>query len=90
VLNVRTPAQFQRELNLAVKLKDEAIETLNGALTTLHQRVNHLEQMRKTGRWVAEQESILDELKVLLNPPTGKVRQLNEPLVCSGPSHERR
>jgi hypothetical protein len=89
-LNVPIPAHFQRELNEAVKLKDEAIETLNGELTMLHQQVNHLEQMRKTGRWVAEQESILDELKLLLNPPTEKVRQLNEPLVCSGTNHERR
>jgi len=71
-LKLPTPQQFQRELKDAVKLKDDAIDTLTESLTLLRRQVDHLEQMRKTGLWFAEQESVLRVLKRVLDSPINR------------------
>jgi hypothetical protein len=69
ILNLPTPAVFQdvnRELQSAIALKDEANRELAGTVAALRRQVDHLERMRQTGLWVAEQESALRELKTVL------------------------
>ena len=69
-LNLLTPERFRQitlELEGAIKLKDRAIYDLNGTVSVLRRQLNHLEHMRRTGLWVAEQESALRELKTALD-----------------------
>lgn len=69
-LNLLTPDRFRQitlELENAIKLKDRAINELNGTVSALHSQLNHLERMRRTGLWVAEQETALRELKTALD-----------------------
>ena len=71
-LNFLTPERFRQitvELEDAIKLKDRAINELNGTVNALHRQLNHLERMRRTGLWVAEQETALRELKSALDSP---------------------
>jgi hypothetical protein len=68
--NLLTAARFRQitlELEDAIKLKDRAINDLNGTINVLHGQLNHLEHMRRTGLWVAEQETALRELKSALD-----------------------
>jgi two-component system, NtrC family, sensor kinase len=58
---------MNRELELAVALKEEAIDESNTTIAALVRQIDHLERMRKTGLWVAEQESALRELKLVLD-----------------------
>jgi hypothetical protein len=69
-LNLLTPERFRQitlELEDAIKLKDKAINDLKGTVSALHRQLNHLERMRRTGLWVAEQETALRELKTALD-----------------------
>ena len=69
-LNLLTPERFRQitlELEGAIKLKDRAIYDLNGTVSVLRRQLNHLEHMRRTGLWVAEQETALRELKTALD-----------------------
>jgi hypothetical protein len=69
-LKLLTPERFRQitlELENAIKLKDRAISDLNGTVSALHRQLNHLERMRSTGLWVAEQETALRELKTALD-----------------------
>jgi hypothetical protein len=69
-LKLLTPERFQRitlDLEDAIKLKDKAINDLNETVSALHRQLNHLERMRRTGLWVAEQETALRELKTALD-----------------------
>lgn len=68
-LDLPTPEQFRRlniELQEAVKQKDAAIDGLSDTVTALHRQVDCLEQMRRTGLWVAEQELALRQLRNVL------------------------
>ena len=58
--------EVNRELESAITRKEEAINELGGTVAALRRQVNHLERMRQTGLWVAEQESALRELKAVL------------------------
>jgi hypothetical protein len=71
-LNVPTPEQFRRtnaELERAVRQKDEAVDSLRETVAALSRQVKHLEHMRRTGLWVAEQEATLRGLKAVLAAP---------------------
>jgi hypothetical protein len=69
-LNLMTPERLRQitlELENAIKLKDRAINDLNGTVSALHGQLNHLERMRTTGLWVAKQETALRQLKTALD-----------------------
>ena len=69
-LNLLTPERFRQltlELEQVIRLKDSAINDLNGTVSALRGQLNHLERMRTTGLWVAEQETALRELKTALD-----------------------
>jgi hypothetical protein len=69
VLDYPTPEQFRRlniELRTAVEQKDAAISGLSDTVAALHRQLDYLEHMRRTGLWVAEQESTLRELRKVL------------------------
>jgi hypothetical protein len=69
-LNLLSPERFRQitlELEGAIKLKDRAIYDLTGTISVLHRQLNHLERMRRTGLWVADQETALRELKAALD-----------------------
>jgi hypothetical protein len=73
-LNLLTPERFRQvtlELENVIELKDRAINDLNGTVSVLHRQLNHLERMRTTGLWVAEQETALRELKTVLDSSVG-------------------
>jgi hypothetical protein len=75
LLRAPTPQQFERlntELQEALKLKDEAIEGLRESIAALSRQVGYLEQMRKTGLWVATQEAALHELRTVLHSSRAK------------------
>jgi hypothetical protein len=63
---------INRELELAMALKQEAINESKTTIAALGRQVDHLERMRKTGLWVAEQESALRELKLVLDSSFAK------------------
>ena len=70
-----TLATFQAinaELERASDLKEAAIHESRATISALRRQVDHLERMRKTGLWVAEQESALRDLKVVLDSPLVK------------------
>jgi hypothetical protein len=75
VLDAPTSKQF-RQVNLsladAIKAKDDTISVLNEVTASLSRQVRDFEQMRKTGRWVAEQEAILRELKGVMDAPCAR------------------
>ena len=58
--------RVNQELQSAVALKEEAINESRATIAALRRQVNHLERMRQTGLWVAEQESAFRELKTVL------------------------
>ena len=60
------------ELKQAIALKEKAINESRGTIAALRRQVDHLERMRKTGLWVAEQESALRELKTALDSSSVK------------------
>jgi hypothetical protein len=64
--------RITRELKHAIGLKEKAINESRGTIAALKRQVDHLERMRKTGLWVAEQESALRELKTVLDSSTVK------------------
>ena len=69
-LNLLSPERFRQitlDLEIAIMLKDRAIYELNGTVSVLRRQLNHLERMRRTGLWVAEQEMALRELKTALD-----------------------
>jgi two-component system sensor histidine kinase/response regulator len=69
LLTLPTPEQFRRlniELQEAAKQKDAAIVGLSDTVAALHRQVDCLEQMRRTGLWVAEQELTLRQLRNVL------------------------
>ncbi len=75
VLALPSPSVFQevnRELESAIALKENAISELADTVAALRRQVNHLERMRQTGLWVAEQESALRELKTVLASSSNK------------------
>ncbi len=57
------------ELKQASDLKEMAINESRATIHALRRQVDHLERMRKTGLWVAEQESALRDLKIVLDSP---------------------
>jgi hypothetical protein len=72
LVSLPSPSLFQkihRELEQAIALKEEAINESRGTIAALRRQVDHLERMRKTGLWVAEQELALRELKTVLESP---------------------
>jgi two-component system, sensor histidine kinase and response regulator len=65
-----TPAMYQKinqELEQAVALTEQVSNESKAAIAALNRQVNHLERMRQTGLWVAEQESALHDLKTVLD-----------------------
>jgi hypothetical protein len=75
LLALPSPERFERvtrDLERNVRLKDAAIADLNRTVDALRRQVDHLERMRQTGPWVAEQESALRELKSILDSPSVK------------------
>lgn len=69
LLDMPGPSVFQRvnrELQQAIALKERAINESRETIVALRRQVDHLERMRQTGLWVAEQESALRELKTVL------------------------
>jgi hypothetical protein len=75
LLAMPSPTVFQqvnKELESALSLNEVAINELRGTITALRRQVDHLERMRQTGLWVAEQESALRELKKVLESPFAK------------------
>jgi len=65
----------QKEAGLrtgSVPRRDEAIETLTASLTSLRYDVDHLEHVRKTGLWFAAHESVLHELKSVVDSPINR------------------
>ncbi len=70
IIRLPTPAMYQKinqELKQAVALREEAINESKATIAALQRQVNHLERMRQTGLWVAEQESALRDLKTALD-----------------------
>jgi hypothetical protein len=61
--------KIHRELEQAIALKEDAINESRATIAVLRRQVDHLERMRRTGLWVAEQESALRELKTVLESP---------------------
>lgn len=47
-------------------LKAAATEFRDQPFAVIRHQVDQLDQMRKTGKWIAEQESILEDLKRIL------------------------
>ncbi len=75
LVQLPNPAMFRKvnlELEQALALKAAAIDESKGTIAALHRQVNHLERMRQTGLWVAEQESALRELKTVLDSSSVK------------------
>jgi hypothetical protein len=71
--DTQCPAVFldvNSELQSAITLKDEAINDSRATIAALRRQIDHLERMRQTGLWVAEQESALRELKTVLASST--------------------
>jgi hypothetical protein len=64
--------QVSQDLQQASVQKDRAINDLNETITALRRQVDHLERMRQTGLWVAEQESALRELRSVLQSSLAK------------------
>ena len=64
--------KINHELEQAVALKEEASNESKATIAALRRQVNHLERMRQTGLWVAEQESALRELKTVLDSSNAK------------------
>ncbi len=70
LIRLPTIGEFRRvneQLERACVAKDRAFDRLEATIRSLKRQVAHLERMRRTGLWVEEQESILRELKTLLN-----------------------
>ena len=68
-LTTPSPALFRTvksELEQAIALKEKAINDSMCTIAALRRQVDHLERMRTTGLWVAEQESALRELTTTL------------------------
>jgi hypothetical protein len=63
------------ELKQAISLKENAINESRSTIVALRRQLDHLERMRKTGLWVAEQESALRELKTVLDSSSVKEAQ---------------
>jgi hypothetical protein len=69
------PSEFDRithELTDAIAHRERAIHESRGTITALKRQVDHLERMRQTGLWVAEQETALRELKTVLDSSLAK------------------
>ncbi len=69
LLRVPTPDQIRRvhdELRGTCAMKDRAIKKLNETIDALQRQVEHLERMRQTGLWFADQAADLHELKAIL------------------------
>jgi hypothetical protein len=64
--------QVNRELEQAVARKEEANKEVKATIAALRRQVDHLERMRTTGLWVAEQETALRELKLVLESTSSK------------------
>jgi two-component system, chemotaxis family, sensor kinase Cph1 len=75
IVRLPTPQMYRtikEELEQAVALKEEAINESKATIAALRRQVNHLDRMRQTGLWVAEQETALRELKTVLESSTAK------------------
>jgi two-component system, chemotaxis family, sensor kinase Cph1 len=69
IIRLPTAAMYERinqELEQAVARTEKASNESKATIIALASQVNHLERMRQTGLWVAEQETALRKLKVVL------------------------